>query len=104
MLKAFDGFGAHLLSLKLMVARYENKILALKEEGDSSHVNKAYEKYVAKEDKFSKAESLSMLRSSKQNQQRSCLSMGFFLCWSLRSEGHEAVNLDQIISSLKYGS
>ena len=78
MLKVFDGLGAHLLSLKLMVSRYENKIIALKEEGDYLHVNKAYEKYVAKEEKISKAESLSMLRSSKQISKGVVYQWGFF--------------------------
>jgi hypothetical protein len=38
MLEVFDGFGAHLASLLAMQDRFDNKILFLKEEGDSSHV------------------------------------------------------------------
>ena len=34
MIEVFDGFGAHLLYLKVMVARYDNKIIDFKEEGD----------------------------------------------------------------------
>jgi len=41
MLEIFDGFGAHLASLPALRLRYESKILCLKEEGDSSHVNQA---------------------------------------------------------------
>ena len=64
MLEVFDGFGAHLLYLKSMVARYDKNILAFKEEGNSSHVNQVYDRYVAKEEKVSKAESILILRSS----------------------------------------
>ena len=39
MLEIFDGFGAHYSSLKAMKYRYDKKVLSMKEEGDSSHVN-----------------------------------------------------------------
>lgn len=58
----FDGFGAHLSSLDAMQQRHDAKILALKEEGDSSHVNQAYDKYVAKADKSGKREGLALMR------------------------------------------
>jgi hypothetical protein len=61
MLEIFDGFGAHLASFPAMTQRFENKILALKEEGDSSHVNQAYDEFVAKSDKVAKDKSLAML-------------------------------------------
>ena len=48
MLEIIDGFGAHLGSLYALEICYNNKILCLKEEGDSSHVNQAYDKFVAK--------------------------------------------------------
>jgi len=63
MLEIFDGFGAHLSSYMAMTMRFDNKILSLKEEGDSSHVNQAYDKFVAKGDKAAKRESLAMQRS-----------------------------------------
>jgi hypothetical protein len=47
MVEIFDGFGAHLSSLKVMQEQFDNKIIAVKEDGDSSHVNKAYDKFVA---------------------------------------------------------
>ena len=47
-----------------MQMRFDNKILSLKEEGDSSYVNQAYDKFVAVSDKAAKAESLRMLRSN----------------------------------------
>ena len=47
----FDGFGAHQNNLLANTLRMESLILSLKEEGDSSSINQAYDKYVAKEDK-----------------------------------------------------
>jgi hypothetical protein len=47
MVEIFDGFGAHLLSLQGMEERYNDKIIAVKEEGDSLHANQAYDKFVA---------------------------------------------------------
>jgi hypothetical protein len=65
MLEIFDGFGPHLSSLAAMEIRHENKILSMKEEGDSSHVNQAYDKFVAMSDKVHKRECLGMLRNAK---------------------------------------
>ncbi len=50
-LEVFDGFGSHLTGLRAMKLRDENKILSLKEEGDSSHVNQAYDRFVARSHK-----------------------------------------------------
>ena len=44
-----------------MAQRFENKILSLKEEGNSSHGNQAYDIFFAKSDKVAKDESLAML-------------------------------------------
>ena len=60
-LEIFDGFGAHLLSLKALRMRWLAKILSLKEEGDTSHVCQAYDKFVAKSDKVVQRLSLSLL-------------------------------------------
>ena len=43
MIKFIDGFGAHTSSAAAMQIYYDRKILLLKEEGDSSHVNQAYD-------------------------------------------------------------
>ena len=59
------GFGPHLSNLNAMQIRYDNKILAVKEEGEASHVNQAYDKFVAKEDKTLKRECLAILRNAK---------------------------------------
>jgi hypothetical protein len=64
MVKICDGFGAHLLSLKVMQEQYDNKILSVKEEGDLSHVNHAYNKFVAKADKKAGNKSLDVLWSA----------------------------------------
>ena len=56
----FDGFGPHTSSMSSMQMRFDNKILSLKEEGDSSHVNQASDKFLAVSDKTAKAESLGM--------------------------------------------
>jgi hypothetical protein len=63
MLKIFDGFGVHLASSSALRPRCESKILCLKEEGDSSHVNQACDKVVAKADETVKAESLATQRT-----------------------------------------
>ena len=48
MIEIFDGFGAHLTNLNALKQRAEAKILSIKEEGDSSSYNQAYDKHVAK--------------------------------------------------------
>ena len=63
-LKIVDGFGPHTSSLKAMEIYNSHKILLLKEEGDASHVNQAYDQHVAKADKRSMRGSLTFLRSS----------------------------------------
>ena len=45
-LEVFDEFGPHTSSLSSMKIRFDNNILSLKEEGGSSHVNQAYDKFV----------------------------------------------------------
>jgi hypothetical protein len=42
----------------------------LKEEGDSSHLNQAYDKVVAKSDKATMSESLAMMRRAKDSKQK----------------------------------
>lgn len=78
----------------------------LKEEGDSSHVNQAYDKFVAKSDKAHKRHGLSMLRGmqfsgvngSKIADQWSLLQVGLFVIRGTAPEtwmaSFEAVNMD----------
>eukprot|EP00957_Ditylum_brightwellii_P146319 11141136-Ditylum_brightwellii.AAC.1 len=47
-LEIFDGVGSHLNSLTSMWVRRRHQILPVKEEGDSSYVNQAYDCFVAK--------------------------------------------------------
>jgi hypothetical protein len=61
-LEVVDGFGPHVSSYESMKQRHDAKILVLKEEGDSSHVNQGYDKFVAKTDKTAKREGLACLR------------------------------------------
>ena len=59
-----DGFGAHHNSLSAMEMRANGKCISLKEEGESSHVNQAYDKFVSKGDKKSAGDSLNFLRGA----------------------------------------
>ena len=65
-LEILDGFGAHLSNVESLRKRFASKILTLKEEGDSSHVNQAYDKHVAKSDKRIQRLTLGMMRTEKQ--------------------------------------
>ena len=46
-----DGFGSHVNVHEAQAAFFERKIMILKEEGDTSHLNQAYDQSVAKNDK-----------------------------------------------------
>jgi hypothetical protein len=52
MIEIFDGFGIHLTNLNALKQRADALILSIKEEGDSSLYNQAYDKHVAKSDKL----------------------------------------------------
>ena len=58
MLGIFDGFGAHMSSVLALKMRLSFRILSLNEEGDTSHVNQAYSKFVAKRNKISQSYSI----------------------------------------------
>ena len=62
--KIIDGFGPHVSSEEAMQVYYAHKILLLKEEGDSSHVNQSYDQKVAKDDKSNMRSSLAYLRTT----------------------------------------
>ena len=64
--EVIDRFGAHLISEEVNTIRFKNNILSLKEEGDSSSITQAYDKYVAKEDKHIQRNNLTFLRESRQ--------------------------------------
>ena len=64
-LEILDGFGAHFCSHYAMDERQKKKIMSLKEEGNSSHVNQAYDREVARNDKAHAAQSLAFLRKSR---------------------------------------
>ena len=48
---SLDGYGSHVNVTKALEIFAEHQILIVKEEGDTSHVNQAYDQFVAKEDK-----------------------------------------------------
>jgi len=66
MIELFDGFGAHLTNLNAHMQRDEAKILSIKEEGDSSSYNQAYDKHIAKSDKHHQRSSLTFMRGTKK--------------------------------------
>ena len=68
MLEFMDGFGAHLISEEANTIRFNNKILSLKEEGYSSSINQAYDKYVSKEYKRIQCNNFRQWKSNINNQ------------------------------------
>ena len=66
MMKIVDGFGPHVSSLAAMTSYGNKKILLMKEEGDASHVNQAYDQSVAKDDKVTMRHSLTYLRKCEK--------------------------------------
>ena len=48
---SLDGYGSHVNTLNSLKTFAENKIFILKEEGDLSQTNQAYDQSKAKEDK-----------------------------------------------------
>ena len=66
LLEVMDGFGAHLISEEANTIRFKNKIISLKEEGEFSSINQAYNKYFSKEDKIIQRNNLDFLRDSRQ--------------------------------------
>lgn len=68
MVELVDGFGSHRNCYKANKLRYDNKILCLKEEADTSHVNQAYDQLTAKTDKEIQRKALDfMLRDCHTN-------------------------------------
>jgi hypothetical protein len=63
-LMSLDGYGSH-LQPKALVVFAEHNIEVLKEEGDTSHVNQAYDQSVAKTDKRLIREKNDMLKSAR---------------------------------------
>lgn len=58
---SLDGFGSHVNVHQAQEAFYKRKILILKEEGDTSHLNQAYDQSVAKNDKAGMRANLDLL-------------------------------------------
>ena len=64
-LKIVDGFGPHVSSLAAMQSYADQKILLMKEEGDTSQVCQAYDQQVAKEDKVTMRDGLACLHAAR---------------------------------------
>jgi hypothetical protein len=60
-LELLDGFGSHHNCIEANELRYKYIILSLKEEGDTSHVNQAYDRLTSKSDKAIAREGLQFL-------------------------------------------
>jgi hypothetical protein len=65
MLELLDGFGSHVNCHEANMYRWQKKVLSLKEEGDSSHINQAYDRFTAKNDKRIHREALQWLQRDK---------------------------------------
>ena len=61
-LELLDGFGSHLNNYKSNKLLADNKILSLKEEGNLSAINRAYDKLNVKSDKSVQQTALGYLR------------------------------------------
>jgi len=79
-IEIIDGFSAHTASFEALQIRRDNRILCIKAEGDSSSVNQAYDKMVAKSDKAILHRTLTDLRLLKS-------SSGFIDQWDLIHRG-----------------
>ena len=64
-LELVDGFGSHITNVEANMERSNNKILSLKEEGDSSHINQAYDRLTARSDKSVNREALIWMQRDK---------------------------------------
>ena len=61
----FDGFGVHLSNFDALKMRFDALIISIKEEGDASSINQAYDKLVTRSDKRKQRDSLGFLRQLK---------------------------------------
>ena len=60
--KTLDGFKSHVNSPEALQVYWDHKILLIKEEGDSSHVNQPFDRLVAKADKLNMRSLLAMIK------------------------------------------
>ena len=97
-IEVMDGFGAHLISEEANTIRFKNNILILKEEGDSSSTNQAYDKYVAKEDKHIQRKNLNFIRESRQRTYNITDKWGLLNC-GLAAVQHTTMHLQLWVNS-----
>jgi hypothetical protein len=84
-LKVVDGYVPHTTSLEAMEAYHARRILLLKEEADSSHVNQVYDQCKAKEDKHNMREAAGWMRNAGE------ATKGVLDCWDLMLVGLHAL-------------
>lgn len=97
-----DGFGSHLNCYKANLLRAEHKILSLKEEGDSSHINQAYDKLAAKSDKNVQRTALSWLRKERRYNSNIIDQYGLIACGlaAVRHTGrHPEIWVDSFVAT-----
>ena len=91
MIEIFDGFGAHLNNLPALKKRLFDKILSLKEEGDLSSFNQAYDKEVAKSDKHIQQMNLSYPHQ-EYHHNRSIINQWKLVCCGLVAVHHTSTH------------
>jgi hypothetical protein len=64
-LELLDGFGSHVNCYEANVFRSDHNIISLKEAGNSSHINQAYDRFAAKNDKSVQREALNWLQRDR---------------------------------------
>ena len=84
-LKVLGGYLPHTTSLEAMLAYFRRRILLLKEEAESSHVNQTYDQKKAIEDKKNMREAAVMLRAAGS------LILGVLDTWALMLCGLHAI-------------
>jgi hypothetical protein len=64
-LELLDGFSSHVNCYEANVFRSDHNIISLKEEGNSLHINQAYDRFTEKNDKSVQREALNWLQRDR---------------------------------------
>ena len=100
-IEIIDGFGAHHNNLQVMKLRDDGKCISVKEEGDSSHVNQAYDRFVAKCDKKYSSQLSQLLTFCSLFNWLIGKSVGYGSCYLSVCEGHETPYVEQLLSCMQ---
>lgn len=93
MVEILDGFGSHLSGVYANEERAKHKILSIKEEGDASTINQAYDRDAAKSDKRVQRLSVTYLQHDPVLK-RNIVSQWDLLCCGLAAVRHTRDNPD----------